>query len=336
MIYSFIIPHYNLPRLLRRCVDSIPKRDDVEIIVVDDCSDNRYRSDIYTIRDSYSNLRLIELNENKGGGYARNQGLKYATGKWVIFADSDDFFNYCINQILDEYADAPEDLIFFKTNSVDCETYENANRTILSSNSYIDLWFHNPNEAEDKLRYLHGVPVSKMIKRTLIENHKLKFDTTRIHNDTTFTYLSGHHATKIAADRRCLYCATTRIGSVSKQKGIQHQLTTIDILGRGVVFFHKIGKRYFEDYLAANLYLLLKAKDYVNFNIAIKRLSDIGLSQIETNVLLAHEMGKYSPKSLINCILHAPSVKFFVVGIRTLFYYSLPYHIIKSKINKAK
>ena len=37
--YSFIIPHKNCPNLLQRCVDSIPERDDVQVIVVDDNSD---------------------------------------------------------------------------------------------------------------------------------------------------------------------------------------------------------------------------------------------------------------------------------------------------------
>ena len=37
--YSIIIPHKNTPDLLRKCLDSIPHRDDVQIIVVDDNSD---------------------------------------------------------------------------------------------------------------------------------------------------------------------------------------------------------------------------------------------------------------------------------------------------------
>ena len=43
MMYSIIIPHYNIPDLLRRCLESIPQRDDVQVIVVDDCgsADNR-------------------------------------------------------------------------------------------------------------------------------------------------------------------------------------------------------------------------------------------------------------------------------------------------------
>ena len=36
--YSIIIPHYNSPNLLKRMLNSIPEREDIEIIVVDDCS----------------------------------------------------------------------------------------------------------------------------------------------------------------------------------------------------------------------------------------------------------------------------------------------------------
>ena len=32
--YSFIIPHRNVPHLLQRCIDSIPKRDDIQIIIL--------------------------------------------------------------------------------------------------------------------------------------------------------------------------------------------------------------------------------------------------------------------------------------------------------------
>ena len=36
--FSSIIPHYHIPDLLMRCVDSIPVRDDIQVIAVDDCS----------------------------------------------------------------------------------------------------------------------------------------------------------------------------------------------------------------------------------------------------------------------------------------------------------
>ena len=38
-IYSIIIPHKNSPELLSRCLDSIPNRDDLQVVIVDDNSD---------------------------------------------------------------------------------------------------------------------------------------------------------------------------------------------------------------------------------------------------------------------------------------------------------
>ena len=36
--YTLLIPHYNIPFLLRRLLKSVPRRDDLQVIVVDDCS----------------------------------------------------------------------------------------------------------------------------------------------------------------------------------------------------------------------------------------------------------------------------------------------------------
>ena len=54
ILYSFVIPHHNTPDLLQRLIDSIPQREDIEIIVVDDNSDegkkaNVKRPDVKTI-----------------------------------------------------------------------------------------------------------------------------------------------------------------------------------------------------------------------------------------------------------------------------------------------
>ncbi len=39
ILWSIIVPHHNIPQLLERCLDSIPERDDIQIIVIDDNSD---------------------------------------------------------------------------------------------------------------------------------------------------------------------------------------------------------------------------------------------------------------------------------------------------------
>ena len=124
--YSFIIPHHNTPDLLLRLIDSIPQREDIEIIVVDDNSDdgkkaNITRSDVKTI--------YIDKEHTKGAGRARNVGMDAATGKWLLFADADDFYKPGFIDVLDEYKDDDIEILYFNINSVNGETLEDLTGT---------------------------------------------------------------------------------------------------------------------------------------------------------------------------------------------------------------
>ena len=68
MNYSFIIPHNSCPDLLCRCVDSIPQRDDVQIIIIDDNSDEDKKPDI--VRNDVE-LLLLNAEQSKGTGTER-------------------------------------------------------------------------------------------------------------------------------------------------------------------------------------------------------------------------------------------------------------------------
>ena len=65
--YSIIIPHKNSPELLNRCLASIPQRNDIEIIVVDDNSDSAKKPQTSRIGVKIIN---IEKENSKGAGRA--------------------------------------------------------------------------------------------------------------------------------------------------------------------------------------------------------------------------------------------------------------------------
>ena len=88
--YSIIIPHKNCPDLLKRLLDSIPERDDVQIIVVDDNSDEGKKP---SIDRKDTEVILLDAERSKGAGRARNVGLEHAEGKWLLFADADVVLN---------------------------------------------------------------------------------------------------------------------------------------------------------------------------------------------------------------------------------------------------
>ncbi|MCF0230769.1 MAG: glycosyltransferase, partial [Enterococcus sp.] len=70
--FTFIIPHKNLPELLKRCVLSIPRRDDVQIIIVDDNSDpDEVDFENFPFHGE-PNINIIFDKTGKRQGHARN------------------------------------------------------------------------------------------------------------------------------------------------------------------------------------------------------------------------------------------------------------------------
>ncbi|MCA9994139.1 MAG: glycosyltransferase family 2 protein [Anaerolineales bacterium] len=90
-LITVIIPTYNRANYLKQAIDSllIQQGQKLQIIVVDDGSTD-HTSEIVKNFD-VPNV-LYKYQHNQGGGAARNNGLKYAAGKYIVFLDSDDYF----------------------------------------------------------------------------------------------------------------------------------------------------------------------------------------------------------------------------------------------------
>jgi GT2 family glycosyltransferase len=91
-LVSFVIPFYNRFDLLKEAVRSITDSafKNVEIILVDDGSDENGKGELLEFMNNTPNLIFIRQEENSGPGSVRNLGLKRARGEWVFFMDSDD------------------------------------------------------------------------------------------------------------------------------------------------------------------------------------------------------------------------------------------------------
>ena len=72
--YSVIIPHKNTPDLLQRCLASIPCREDIQIIIVDDNSDPEKVDFEHFPGIGIENVQVILSKDGKGAGAARNRG----------------------------------------------------------------------------------------------------------------------------------------------------------------------------------------------------------------------------------------------------------------------
>lgn len=94
MKISVIIPVFNSEKYLHRCLCSITKQNfnDLEIILVNDGSTDESEDICKTWEQKDKRIKYIKK-QNGGPSSARNEGLKYATGEYVHFMDSDDWID---------------------------------------------------------------------------------------------------------------------------------------------------------------------------------------------------------------------------------------------------
>ena len=257
--YSVIIPHKDCPDLLSRCVNSIPIRDDIEIIVVDDCS-----NDIESVRslekeNADRKVSFVYTTDKKGAGFARNQGLKIASGKWLLFADSDDYFSKEAFDCFDRYVETDADVIVFKHRSVFSDTGEETKRSD-SRNTYIDSFLQSPDaKSEAKLRYCNDVPWAKMVRREMVEERKIQFDEVPASNDTMFSLMAGYYAKRILADSNVVYCVTVRQGSITKTKSVERYYSDHCVALRKNQFVRKIGHPECQEIIFSRILIVTKA-----------------------------------------------------------------------------
>jgi len=297
--YSIIIPHKNIPELLQRCLDSIPRREDVQIIIVDDNSDlNKIDFEHFPgLGDPY--VEVVFTKEGKGAGYARNVGLTKAVGKWLLFADADDFFNYCINDILDEYVNSDADIIYFKHNSVDSAMYTATTCRLTYSNTSIDHWLCSSQKSNSLLKYKYPVVWAKIFKKEIIDKNCILFDEVSIANDNTFSYLADFYANSISADHRVLYCVTTRQGSIRfSKKTMENKLDIFYVNSKLYRFFHEHGILLSNKVSFTNTLIKLFFLNRAYFNKAKNILYSLGFSSTEIVELCVYNILIYIPKKI--------------------------------------
>ncbi|HIT10894.1 MAG TPA: glycosyltransferase family 2 protein [Candidatus Onthousia faecigallinarum] len=90
---SIIVSAYNVEKYIEKCISSLLKQTytNFEIIVVDDCSQDKTLSLLKKMAREDSRLKILHNRENHGLSYSRNKALKEASGAYYGFVDADDF-----------------------------------------------------------------------------------------------------------------------------------------------------------------------------------------------------------------------------------------------------
>ena len=175
---SIIVPVYNVERYIVRSMDSLVNQTlkDIEIIVVNDGSTDNSKKLIEIYQEKYPNKIKLVDKENGGLSDARNYGIPHATGEYIAFLDSDDYVELDTYEKM--YNKAKED----DSDLVECDfIWEYPDRKKIDTGKIY-------NNKKEMLTYARVVAWNKLIKRSLIEEHKIEFPKGLRYEDVEFTY----------------------------------------------------------------------------------------------------------------------------------------------------
>ncbi len=199
---SVILPVYNVENYIRECLDSLVNQTlkEIEIICVDDGSTDS-TLDILREYEAKDDRIHVLTQKNQFAGVARNNGMKTAAGDYLIFLDSDDFFEPELCE--KAYAKGIEhdaDIVMFGARRF----YDSTKERILAP-----WYFHseylsgkpvfNRFDFPDKLlRITTPAPWTKAYKRTFVEKEALQYQGLQNSNDAYFSLVAVSIAERIS------------------------------------------------------------------------------------------------------------------------------------------
>ena len=230
---SVVVPVYNTDKFLKRCIDSIINQTltDIEIIIVDDGSKPECAKLCDELKKTDDRIKVIHK-ENGGLGFARNTGIKEATGEYIGFVDSDDYIDLKMYEALYNKAVSNDaDLVISGICFVGGSIFSKEDECIKKSYFECDKIFYEkegikdlilgvsgslPYEPDDN-RY--GASVCKnLFKKEILDKNNLEFLSERefLSEDTLFMTDFLKHIKKAVGIPEAFYCYVRNGESLSK------------------------------------------------------------------------------------------------------------------------
>lgn len=233
-LISVIVPIYKVEEYLLECVKSIVGQTykNLEIILVDDGSPDRCPEMCDRMASEDSRIKVVHKS-NGGLSDARNAGIDIATGEYILFIDSDDYWinDHCVQTLVD-YANTHEgiEIIVFgrtifigdrmfvkmppKPEHVDFKVKQQALSALLVESDFI------------------GSACQKLIRTSLLKDNKVYFEKGMLSEDLDWTIRLYSVANKYGSVYSPFYGYRKREGSITQSFNPRNASDILRILSK--------------------------------------------------------------------------------------------------------
>ena len=306
MKVSIIVPVYNAEKYLDKCIESIVRQTEreIEIILIDDDSTDKSGNicENWALKDS--RIKVFHI-ENLGVSNARNCGIRYASGQYIMFVDSDDWIR--------------SDMVEILLNSI-----ENGNSQAVFCN-YITVKDDQEILCEDVLEYKNyqNEEVLEVVrnmfgggryyssiwrgiyKKEVIEDNHISFRNLKFAEDLVFNleYLLNCDKVQIMNDELYYY----RVNSTSALQSLKNN----------VVEIQKVPKEIYGIFYKNNKVVMFEEELEREVEITIKRTFDIDnrYSLFKQNILtfsMENIIGKSCKNIIVNLFIKEKWTRLYV------------------------
>lgn len=297
---SVIVPVYNVQQYLEQCLNSILNQTlkDIEVICVDDGSTDDSLNILKRFAENDSRVRVLNQ-KNSYAGAARNKGMDEATGKYLVFLDSDDFFENDMLRAMYDKSEEDGAEVCLCTGRI----FDEVSQTFREASHFLNMKYipeKTPFSSDDISQRIFNIvspaPWTKMFKRDFVVSNRIRFQHIKKTNDLFFVY------TSLACAKAITYVnqpfANYRIGNGSSLQGATQNLSLDfytalhglknELIARGI--FIKFEKSFVNRAFETCLYCLDRAGSKENYIIIAENLKNSYLFRLN---ILGHSRGYF-------------------------------------------
>ncbi len=258
---TVIVPVFRTEAYLPACLGSLQRQTlaSLEILCIDDCSPDRSAEIVESKAERDSRIVLVRHEANRGLGAARNTGLERAQGRFVMFLDSDDRFPVdACQQLVLEADRTGADLVVGRMLMEEDHSFIPVEYIDRSLDRYHTEHESNLRRIPETATLFSSV-CHKLFRRSVIEDHGLRFEEGCYWEDISFSYRFWYFSKQIRSIWQPVLFRTIRqdeanqsITQIRSLKSIRDRIPLIETIFRfslehglyreGTILLERVGR----------------------------------------------------------------------------------------------